>query len=200
MLDPIDDHGIFNDRLELFFIFIGKQIQKGPLADLIFGVAIHRLYTVVAIDDFKGFGVQHKYRVGDIVENFVIFLFRLFQLVFELFAVGDINAHFHGGHDLAVDIFDGRGPDNPVVGGAVPAEPGLFAVMRLAVLKGFFDRTIGAFFLTAFIGVVAVVAGLGIKAFLEFMIISEQPEIFVLNRYDAGYPFKQRLVFIALLV
>ena len=87
-----------------------------------------------------------------------------------------------------------------MVGGAVPAEPGLFAVVSSAVLKRFFHRTIGAFFITAFVGVIAVVARLRIKAFLEFMIIPEHPKVFVLNRYDTGYPFKQRLVLIPLFV
>ena len=84
-----------------------KKIQKG-FADYFIGViSIDLDNALVAVQYFQILNIQNKDRIRDVVENGVIFFFRLGKLFLELFASGNIDAHLHGPDDLPLGILDG---------------------------------------------------------------------------------------------
>ena len=155
---------------------------------------------MVAIQDFKRIPVQHKNRIRYIIEYGIILFLGFFQLFFQQFSLGNIDTHLHGGHDFAMLIFDGRCSDNPMGGSSILAKASLLAEMRQAVFKSFFYRTDFTFLLTAFIGVITVVARLGIEFFIKIPVVPHQFIVSILHRDNTGNQLEQALVFIALLV
>ncbi len=116
----------------------------------------------------------------------------------EQFGLGDIEAHLHGSHNLALLVFDRGGVDDPMGGGSIFANASLFAKMRQTVFKRSFNRADHAFFLAPLIGSVTGVAGFGLEFFIKFFVIADEFIVAVLNRDNTGNPFEQILVFIAL--
>ena len=78
--------------------------------------------------------------------------------------------------------------------------PVLLAKMRPTVFKGLFNRANLTFLFPSLVGVITVITGAGIEFFTEFPIVADQSVVAILNGDDTGYPLKQGLVFVSLLV
>ena len=79
-------------------------------------------------------------------------------------------------------------------------QPSFLTVVRASVRKCSFNGTNFAFFLAPLVSGIAIIAGLRVEFFAELPIVAHQSVVAVLNGDDAGNPFKQVLVFKALLV
>ena len=106
--------------------FFPEKLKKRHLDDLIFFISVNAFNTVIAIHYFEGDHIEHKHRIGNIIENGGIFFLGFFQLLLQQLDVGDVKAHFHGGHHFTAFVFNGRCVDDPMAGLAVLAYPPLF--------------------------------------------------------------------------
>ena len=179
--------------------FLGeKAIQERAVEHLFPLESVNRRDALVAVDDFQGLMVQHEHRVGNVVEDLMVLAFGLGQLLLQLLACGDVEAHLQRGNDLALSVADRRGAEDPVGGRTVFVQAGLLALMREAVFEGQRHWAIGAFLISSFVRPKAVGMGLRGEPFGELPVEAQQSEIAVLQRDQAGHVFEKGLVLVAL--
>ena len=184
----------------MFALLFRKQIYKQGVDDIVFCKTVNGFDAIVAVNNCERINIQNKHRIRNIVEDFMVFFFRLLQLVFKLFALRNIKAHLNGSYDITFNIFYGRRSQHPVDRGSIPVHPALLTVMGLAVFKGAFNRAVGTFLVASFIRMIAIITRPRIKPLGEFVIIAQQLKIPVLDGNQTGSPFKQGLILIPLLI
>ena len=200
LLDLVDRGPVFDLRGQALALILREELGEVAVEDVQPLEAVNRVHGIVAIANFQGFPVQHEHRVGDAVENLVVFLLRTLEHFLELFEMRDVEIHFHGRHDLAGFVADRRGLHHPVGRGALLADPGLLAVVALPIGEGLLHRAVRAFGGAALVGREAEVARLRVEHLGELPVVGDQPVIPVLDRDDAGDHVEEALVLVPLAV
>ena len=75
VLGLVEDVFVFQPVEIIRLFLLDEHFQKGASGQLVAGKAVDGLHAHVAVQDFVGVGVQYEDRVGDVVEDGVVFLF-----------------------------------------------------------------------------------------------------------------------------